>query len=288
MFDQIEPMTPEEAAAVEAKLDAYDRAAVPPVSGAEAEEIVLKIEDGGRIVAGCAAYVDDWKCMDLSCLWVDGRYRNRGMGTQLFSEMLRAGKAIGCHLAAVGLYSFQASAFCEKRGMTVYDRKEDCPKGHAHEYLFIRLDGDEPIRPPKGEPYRIERGSDEDCAFLVERFYAYSDSQVPRRHEGLSFDRKITDGAGKLIAGVEACVTGWDVGYVLFQWTEEPYRGQGLGSALLSNAEREIRENGGKQVLVSAFDWQDAAFYQARGYVITGKLPDCPKGHCLYSLSKDL
>ena len=128
MFDQIEPMTPEEAAAVEAKLDAYDRAAVPPVSGAEAEEIVLKIEDGGRIVAGCAAYVDDWKCMDLSCLWVDGRYRNRGMGTQLFSEMLRAGKAIGCHLAAVGLYSFQASAFCEKRGMTVYDRKEDCPR----------------------------------------------------------------------------------------------------------------------------------------------------------------
>lgn len=286
---EIRPLTPEEAESIEEKIDALDRSIVPPEDDAEGEEIVLVNTDGeGNIIAGCSAWIDRWKCADLSHLWVDERYRNRGLGSRLFRAILRAAKEKGCSLATVGLYSFQASAFCEKHGMTVFDTKRDCPKGYAHQYLFIRLDRDVPADEPEEEPFAIQSGSADDNAFLLERFYAYSDEQVPRAHAYLSFDKMITDESGKLLAGVEAGVNGWNVGYVDCLWTEEPYRGQGMGSKLLCEAEREIREHGGERVLVSAFDWQGISFFEKNGYVVTGTLDDFPKGRRFYCMEKQL
>lgn len=286
---EIKPLTPEEAEAIEEKIDELDRSVVPPEEGATGEDLVLTITDSnGAIIAGCAAWADRWRYADLSHLWVDERYRNRGLGSRLFRAILRAAREKGCYLATVGLYSFQASAFCEKRGMTVYDTKRDCPKGYEHRYLYIRLDRDVPEDEPDGEPYAIRRGNADDSAFLLEKFYAYSDSIVPRAHAYLSFDKKITDETGKLLAGVEAGVNGWNVGYVDFLWTEAPYRRQGLGSKLLREAEREIRTHGVDRVLVSAFDWQGIAFFEKNGYAVTGTLDDFPKGHRFYCMEKRL
>ena len=285
----IRPLTPEEAEMIEGRIDELDRSVVPPEEGAAEEEIVYKITDGeGNIIAGCTAWIDRWKCMDLSHLWVDERYRNRGLGSRLFRKILRTAKEKGCTIAAVGLYSFQASAFCEKRGMTVFDTKRDCPKGHTHQYLAIRLDRTALPNASDDASVSIRRGDDADNAFLLDRFYAHSDEQVPRAHAYLSFDRKIADEAGNLIAGVEAGVNGWNVGYVDFLWTEEPYRGQGMGSKLLREAERGIKAHGGERVLVSAFDWQGVAFFENNGYAVTGTLDDFPKGHRFYCMEKRL
>ena len=286
---EIGSLTPEEAEAIEEKIDALDRSVVPPEEGAEEGEIVRIITDGeGNIIAGGAAWIDRWKYADLSHLWVDERYRNRGLGSRLFRAILRAVKERGCTLATVGLYSFQASAFCEKRGMTVFDTKRDCPKGYEHQYLFIRLDGDVPADEPGAEPFAIRSGDADDSAFLLEKFYAYSFDRVPSAHAYLSFDRKIADETGKLLAGVEAGVNGWNVGYVDCLWTEEPYRGQGFGSKLLREAEREIRAHGGERVLVSAFDWQGIAFFEKNGYAVTGTLDDFPKGRRYCCMEKQL
>ena len=285
---EIRPLTPEEAEAIEEKIDAMDRSVVPPGEGA-AEEIVRIITDGeGNVIAGGVAWIDPWKCADLSHLWVDERYRNRGLGSRLFRAILRAAKEKGCSLATVGLYSFQASAFCEKHGMTAFDTKRDCPKGYKHQYLSIRLDRIDPADEPDGEPFAIRSGDADDSAFLLDKFYAYSFSRVPSAHAYLSFDRKITDETGKLLAGVEAGVNGWNVGYVDYLWTEEPYRGQGMGSTLLREAEREIKAHGGERVLVSAFDWQGIAFFEQNGYAVTGTLDDFPKGHRLTCMEKQL
>ena len=286
---EIRPLTPEEAEAIEEKIDALDRSVVPPEEGAAEEEIVRIITDGeGNIIAGGAAWIDRWKYADLSHLWVDERYRNRGLGSRLFRAILRAAREKDCYLATVGLYSFQASAFCEKHGMTVFDTKRDCPKGYEHQYLFIRLDRDVPEDEPEEESFAIKNGDADDSAFLLEKFYAYSDGQVLRGHPYLSFDRKITDESGKLLAGVEAGVNGWNVGYVDCLWTEEPYRGQGMGSKLLREAEREIKAHGGERVLVSAFDWQGIAFFEKNGYFVTGTLDDFPKGRRYYCMEKQL
>ena len=283
------PMTEAEAAILEERLEAFDCAAVPPLPGAEEEALVLKIVgENGAILAGCTAWIDRWKCMDLSHLWVDERYRNRGMGTALLHEILREGKARGCSLATVGLFSFQASAFCENRGMTVYEPTEDCPKGYAPSYLMIRLDAYEPQDAQDGETFPIVQGDSADDEFLLEKFYAYSDSVVPRRHAYLSFDRAITDENGCPIAGVEAGVTGLDIGYLYLLWTDEPYRRHGLGTKLLREAERAIKAHGGERILASAFDWQNVAFFEKQGYEVTGSLSDSPQGHRFFSLQKRL
>ncbi len=286
---EIGPLAPEEAERIEEKIDGLDRSVVPPEEGAAEGEIIYKITDGeGNIIAGCAAWIDRWKCVDLSHLWVDERYRNRGLGSRLFRETLHTARKRGCYLATVGLYSFQASAFCEKRGMTVFDMKRDCPEGYTHQYLFIRLDGDIPEDGPDESPFAIQSGDADDSAFLLGKFYAYSDEQIPRAHAYLSFDRKITDEAGHLLAGIEAGVNGWNVGYVDVLWTEEPYRGQGMGSKLLREAERGIKAHGGERVLVSAFDWQGIAFFENNGYAVTGTLDDFPKGRRFYCMEKRL
>lgn len=286
---EIRPLTPEDAEAIEQKIDALDRSVVPPEEGAPEEEIVLKItDDEGTIIAGCTAWIDPWKIADLSHLWVDERYRNRGLGSRLFRAALRAAREKGCSLATVGLYSFQASAFCEKRGMTAFDTKRDCPKGYEHHYLFIRLDRDDPENAADDLPFEIQPGDADDSAFLLEKFYAYSDGQVPRAHAYLSFDKKITDEKGEAIAFVKAGVNGWNVGYVDLLWTEEPFRGQGFGTKLLSEAEREIKAHGGKTVFLSAFDWQRIGFFEQNGYAVTGTLDDFPKGRRFYCMEKRL
>lgn len=274
---------------IEEKIDELACSVVPPDQEAAEEEIVLKITDGeGVIIAGCAAWIDRWKCMDLSHLWVNERYRNRGLGSRLFRAMLRTAKEKGCSAAAVGLYSFQASAFCEKCGMTVCDTKQDCPKGYDHHYLSIRLDRDGSEDEPDGGPFAIRHGSTDDSAFLLEQFYAYSFSRVPSAHAYLSFDRKITNEAGDLIAGIEAGVNGWNVGYADVLWVDERYRLNGMGSALLREAEHEIKSHGGERVLVSAYDWQGIVFFEKNGYAVTGAIDDFPKGHRLCFLQKKL
>ena len=287
MLYEITPLTPEEAETIEQKIDERDRSVVPPVRDTN-EELVYKITDGeGNIIAGCTAYIDRWNCMDLGLLWVDERYRNRGLGSALFRRILQTAREKGCPVATVGLFSFQASAFCEKHGMTVFDTKENCPKGHAHYYLFIRPDRVSAGSAPSKPLFPIECGDADDDAYLLDRFYAYSYEQAPPKHEYLPFDRKIADAAGKLIAGAEAGVNGWDVGYALSLWVEEPYRGQGMGSKLLREAEREIKAHGGTRVLVSAFDWQ-AGFFEKNGYAITGACEDFPKAHRLCMMEKRL
>ena len=285
----LKPLADSDAAYMEEKIDALDRSVVPPEEGATEEEIVRIVTDGeGNVIAGGAAWIDRGRYMDLSHLWVDERYRNRGLGSRLFRAILRAAREKGCTLATVGLYSFQASAFCEKHGMTAFDTKRNCPKGYEHRYLSIRLDRDVPEDGQDEAPFAIRSGDAEDSAFLLEKFYAYSDEQVPREHPYLSFDRKIADEAGDLIAGVEAGVNGWNVGYADVIWVEEPYRGQGMGSKLLREAERAIRAHGGERMLVSAFDWQGIAFFERNGYAVTGTLDGFPKGHRFYCMEKQL
>ena len=67
---------------------------------------------------------------------------------------------------------------------------------------------------------------------------------------------------------------------------EEPYRNQGIGTYLLQEVEKEMKENGAYMIMVSAFDWA-ADFFTKRGYAVTGVLEDLPQGHREYDLRKN-
>ncbi|MGD1949461.1 MAG: GNAT family N-acetyltransferase [Leptolyngbyaceae cyanobacterium] len=90
------------------------------------------------------------------------------------------------------------------------------------------------------------------------------------------------------IAGGIIGETYWQWLYVDLLWVSEAFRGQGYGDALLAAAEQEAINRECQYAYLNTFSFQAPEFYQKRGYVIFGELPDFPQGHKRYFLKKEL
>jgi GNAT superfamily N-acetyltransferase len=97
----------------------------------------------------------------------------------------------------------------------------------------------------------------------------------------------IRDAAGIPIGGL------WAVS--LFGWLHlemllvpEPMRGQGIGSALVAQAESEARRRDCLGMYVDTFSFQAGPFYEKLGFSQFGALDDCPPGHRRLFLQKRL
>lgn len=115
---------------------------------------------------------------------------------------------------------------------------------------------------------------------------AYNDA-----HAGPARFRKVhlfvRDAAGTVRGGLFGRhVWGWL--YVELLWVEESVRGNGLGTQLLMEAEREALEAGCTRALLDTFDFQAPTFYRRRGYSVFAVLEDFPPGHRRYYLQKEL
>jgi GNAT superfamily N-acetyltransferase len=97
----------------------------------------------------------------------------------------------------------------------------------------------------------------------------------------------LKDETGEIYAGISGHTWG-ETCEIKLLWIAEPHRGQGLGSLLLSEAEREAARRGCKQIMLSTHSFQAPAFYAARGYREFGRVPNYPKGHASIYLMKSL
>lgn len=138
--------------------------------------------------------------------------------------------------------------------------------------------------------YQITPCADGDADYIDDKLVEFNLSRVPARQSEpfVSLSRKMTDADGKIIAGCLAVMYCWNIVYIDILWVDEPYRKQGLGSALLADCEREAREKGCTLVHLDTFDWQAREFYEKNGYTVFGTLEDCPAGHCRYFMKKSL
>jgi GNAT superfamily N-acetyltransferase len=66
----------------------------------------------------------------------------------------------------------------------------------------------------------------------------------------------------------------------------EPYRQQGIGSALLSKAESVARDRGCVGIHLDTVDFQAPEFYRRKGYVEFGRIDGFPPGHVRVWLMK--
>ena len=82
--------------------------------------------------------------------------------------------------------------------------------------------------------------------------------------------------------------TYWEWLHVELLWIHESFRGKGYGDALLATAEQEARKRDCQYAYLNTFSFQAPEFYQKRGYVVFGELPNFPQGHRRYFLKKDL
>jgi GNAT superfamily N-acetyltransferase len=107
----------------------------------------------------------------------------------------------------------------------------------------------------------------------------------PRNHRPLQV--LVRDDLGDVIGGlVGATVWGWLDIKVL--WVSETERGKGLGGQLLLAAEEAARGRGCHHAVVDTFDFQAPAFYEQLGYRVVATLPDFPRGHARFYLTKPL
>ena len=75
---------------------------------------------------------------------------------------------------------------------------------------------------------------------------------------------------GKLIAGLDACMTAFKILYVSTVFVEESYRRKGYGSKLMQEMENRARKLGANIIRLDTFNWQGKEFYNAIGYEMVG------------------
>lgn len=92
------------------------------------------------------------------------------------------------------------------------------------------------------------------------------------------------------------CLAGGLVGYtwatwlhVTYLWVDERHRGRGLGTRLLSQAERlATRDRRCRASRLETWDFQAPRFYEKQGYEVVCVVPDYPPGVTEYTLTKRL
>lgn len=254
------------------------------------EEFVYKVTDeSGNLLGGCVLSVDGLKTAAIYDLWVEEAFRRQGMASALLREAEREARERGCFLAMVGTFDWQAKPFYDRHGYVLNDTTTDMPKGHEHYFLTKRLDSPSADdTPPDRRRFEIRRGDETDAELLSGKLRGYDSAAAPHVHEYIPLSKKIVDESGRIIAGFVGGVDGWNGTEIDALWVDETYRKQGIGSRLLAELEREVKENGADVMFLEAFDW-NVGFFKKNGYEkVTGLLEDYPKGHVMYCMQKSL
>ncbi|MEU6993240.1 GNAT family N-acetyltransferase [Streptomyces sp. NPDC046465] len=145
--------------------------------------------------------------------------------------------------------------------------------------------------------FRMETGVDKErLALLHSRLSEANTAASPelRALRGTREDQEVPlalwalDEGGGLAAGLAAYTWARWL-HVDHLWVDGRYRGAGLGSRLLAEAERMAREDRGcLNSRVETWDFQAPGFYRNQGYELVSVIPDYPEGVKEFTLTKRL
>ena len=150
------------------------------------------------------------------------------------------------------------------------------------------------LKYPTGRKMKVEYKTipcTEDDEELIEGKLTKINHAVVPPHEGTEEEElvfKIENGEGAVIAGCIVGIGNWQFAILDILWVDEKYRGQGLGSALIREAEKAAIERNCYAMLLGTFDFQAKPLYEKHGYTLCGTIKDWPKGHENYSMMKRL
>ena len=91
---------------------------------------------------------------------------------------------------------------------------------------------------------------------------------------------------GKLIAGLDACVTAFKILYVSTVFVDEAYRRKGFGAKLIREMEKKAAAMGVNTIRLDTFNWQGKDFYEAMGYTAAGHYENAEDGYSEYFFVK--
>lgn len=93
---------------------------------------------------------------------------------------------------------------------------------------------------------------------------------------------------GKLIAGLDACVTAFKILYVSTVFVDPDCRRKGYGRKLILEMEKQAAEMGVNTIRLDTFSWQGKEFYEALGYEIVGSYENTADGYAEFFFLKRL
>jgi GNAT superfamily N-acetyltransferase len=103
----------------------------------DARRFALLLHDRDERLAAGLSGAAAWQWLFVEALWVDDRWRHRGVGSALLSRAEAIARDAGCHSA--WLDSFQAREFYLKLGYEVFGELEAYPAGQTRYFLRKRL-----------------------------------------------------------------------------------------------------------------------------------------------------
>ncbi len=136
VFSVHDQVAPEDAAAVDAGLDAANLAAGPlrDVHGLSA----MAHAADGQPVGGAVGRT--WgECCELQQLWVSAAHRHQGVGSRLLQAFEERARARGCGLVYLDTFSFQAPEFYKAHGYVVAFEVRGYTQGVVKHTMMKRL-----------------------------------------------------------------------------------------------------------------------------------------------------
>lgn len=121
---------------------------------------------------------------------------------------------------------------------------------------------------------------------IEEKLTAYDDLFLPQKLEG-SIQIGIEED-GKIVAGLDACITTFKILYVSTVFVDEAYRRRGLGKRLVEEMEKRAKAMGVNTIRLDTFSWQGKEFYEALGYQVAGSYENTLDGYAEYFFVKQL
>lgn len=119
---------------------------------------------------------------------------------------------------------------------------------------------------------------------LENKLSVYDDGFIGERMEG-SIQIGIEEN-GRIIAGLDSCITTFKILYVSTVFVDEEYRGKGYGRRLMEEMERRARAMGVNTIRLDTFSWQGKEFYEALGYSVVGSYENAADGYAEYFFLK--
>ena len=91
---------------------------------------------------------------------------------------------------------------------------------------------------------------------------------------------------GRLIAGLDACITAFRILYLSTLFVDQEYRRKGIGTRLIREMEKRAAAMGVNTVRLDTFNWQGKEFYEALGYQCVGHYDHAEDGYSEYFFLK--
>jgi GNAT superfamily N-acetyltransferase len=135
MTEAIIELSEEQARQVSAGLVSFNAGAVPFTQEKPFQRLRYGISKDDEVIAGIGATLYCWGILSVDVVWVAEQHRNKGLATKLMSAVEEEATKLGCTLAHLDTFDFQARTFYEKRGYTLFGTLDDCPPGHQRFFL---------------------------------------------------------------------------------------------------------------------------------------------------------